>query len=538
MMRTNMYKLLIVDDEPLVQAGIRSMLNWAELHIEVTGSAMNGQTALKLIEEQSPDIVITDIKMPVMSGLELIKSCRERYGNDRPCFIILTSYEDFHMVKEALTYQVTDYLVKLELTQESLREAMERVLSRIRQTEGPIAHPRGMEYLFYDKFFIRLLNSLFESEEQFLLQTKELNLDFHYKSYVCCHGEISGRQAASLPTEKQLALFAASMQLLKELASKYCPIYGLSLDTRHFALIFCFEDSASEEESLLALIENALKGIRESLTKYYNVSLQCGIGNQVGSPLEVCDSYQHSRQASQNAGEACPIMRYDNLRLQKSHTSFNISLFKDDLTRAFEEYDGEVLSRTLDQLCELFLAHPNHFLQAMDGACNILYLSISLLQDGEQTVSDFFRDSPDGYCSIYRQSTVEQVVSWLRYFQRQLCLLFESRRKDYKNHIVMNVKKYIQENLTKRLSLNQVAAVFGISPSYLSQLFGKYNDLGFSEYINTCKINESKRLLEDGSLKIYEIADMLGFESPFYFSKVFKKVEGISPTEYTARGFS
>lgn len=74
--------------------------------------------------------------------------------------------------------------------------------------------------------------------------------------------------------------------------------------------------------------------------------------------------------------------------------------------------------------------------------------------------------------------------------------------------------------------------MFGISPNYLSQLFGKYNELGFSEYINTCKVNEAKRLLDDGNLKVYEVADRLGFESSFYFSKVFKRVEGISPSDY------
>ena len=76
-----MYQLLIVDDEPLVQAGIRSMLNWNEMNIDICGTAMNGQAALKIIEETSPDIVITDIKMPVMSGLKLAKVCRERYGD-------------------------------------------------------------------------------------------------------------------------------------------------------------------------------------------------------------------------------------------------------------------------------------------------------------------------------------------------------------------------------------------------------------------------------------------------------------------------
>jgi len=98
-----MYQLLIVDDEPLVQAGIRSMLNWNEMNIEICGTAMNGQAALKIIEEKSTDIVITDIKMPVMNGLELAKTCRERYGDNCPYFIILTSYEDFQMARDALS---------------------------------------------------------------------------------------------------------------------------------------------------------------------------------------------------------------------------------------------------------------------------------------------------------------------------------------------------------------------------------------------------------------------------------------------------
>ena len=202
------------------------------------------------------------------------------------------------------------------------------------------------------------------------------------------------------------------------------------------------------------------------------------------------------------------------------------------MTRAFEEYDPDILKQTIGSICELFQAHPNHYVQALDAACNILYLSISLLQNGETIVSEFFADNPDGYRSIYKQSNVEQIISWLNFFTEQLAEVFRNRRKDYKNHIVTNVKKYIQEHIREHLSLNEVAAVFGISPSYLSQLFSKYNETGFSEYINISKINEGKRLLTEENLKVYEVAEMLGFESAFYFSKVFKKVEGVSPTEY------
>ena len=122
-----MYQVLIVDDEPLVQAGIRSMLNWNELDMEICATAINGQAALKIIEEKSPDIVITDVKMPVMNGLEMIKICRERLGQSCPKFVILTSYEDFHMAKEAVSYQVSDYLVKLELTPDILKKVVTNV---------------------------------------------------------------------------------------------------------------------------------------------------------------------------------------------------------------------------------------------------------------------------------------------------------------------------------------------------------------------------------------------------------------------------
>lgn len=149
-----------------------------------------------------------------------------------------------------------------------------------------------------------------------------------------------------------------------------------------------------------------------------------------------------------------------------------------------------------------------------------------------------FADDPDGYRSLYKQSNVDHVIQWLQFFCGQLCELFQSRRKDYKNHIVTNVRKYINEHVSERLSLNEVAAVFGISPNYLSQLFSKYNDTGFSEYINICKITEAKRLLEEENMKVYEAAEALGFESAFYFSKVFKRVEGVSPTEYVNGKFN
>ena len=144
--------------------------------------------------------------MPVMSGLDLAKVCRERYGENCPYFIILTSYEDFQMARDALSYQVSDYLVKLELTPEVLKNAIDRVLTQIsrsrkKQMSAVNIHP------FYDKFLISLLHDLFESEEQFRLQSRDLNLNFDYVAYVCCYGEIiSLRPIRCLPKSRCLCL--------------------------------------------------------------------------------------------------------------------------------------------------------------------------------------------------------------------------------------------------------------------------------------------------------------------------------------------
>ena len=173
-----MYKLLIVDDEPLVQVGVRSMLNWGKLDIEVIGTAANGRTALDIIEEKHPDIVITDIKMPVIDGLELVRLCRERYGERDPHFIFLTSYEEFQLARQAIVYGVSDYLVKLELSPALLEEAVMRVIEDIRKIRAMQTDSTALAAPLRDKFFIRQLNNLFESSEQFELESRELGLLF------------------------------------------------------------------------------------------------------------------------------------------------------------------------------------------------------------------------------------------------------------------------------------------------------------------------------------------------------------------------
>ena len=144
-----MVQLLIVDDEPLVQIGIRSMLNWESMGIEIAGTATNGRQAYDIILEKHPEIVITDIKMPIMDGMQLIEKCQSQ--EHPPLFILLTSYEEFALVKQAISYQVLDYLVKLELTEDVLNAAIQKALGILEKERKQAEEKAEKEYNEFNK---------------------------------------------------------------------------------------------------------------------------------------------------------------------------------------------------------------------------------------------------------------------------------------------------------------------------------------------------------------------------------------------------
>ncbi|WP_077611107.1 response regulator [Clostridium sp. Marseille-P2415] len=526
-----MTKLLIVDDEPLVQIGIKSMLNWTEYGIEICGTAVNGKNALEMIAEYSPEIVITDIRMPIMNGLELAKTCREKYGKI-PLFIFLTSYEEFQLIKEAMSYEAVDYLIKLELNAESLSEAAKKALSRLETLQVSLEYKdsgRPLLQSYYEKFFMCLLHNLFDNEEQFELQSKDLKLDFTENCYFTALCEIREKSRRDMDYTKLMNLYNSTLQMAKEIIGKHLPAYVVSLDMKHFAVVFHLPDLKDYREEA---VSDAFRNTAEMVYNYFNVTVLTGIGTPVSHPLKISESYQEARQAFGRATEENPMVIFTCNDTASIRNAFNISVFKNEITKAFNEFDTDVLYRTLTEIIELFEAHPMHFPQAADGACNILYLALSLLPDGEENMAEIFSSYSDGYRSIYRFSNVEQIVEWMTIFRDGLCEVLKSKRKTYKAHVITNVQKYINNHVTEKLSLNEVAGVFGLSPNYLSILFKKNCQLGFSEYIAQAKINRAKALLLEQDMKIYEAADQLGFESAFYFSKVFKKVTGLSPREF------
>ena len=530
-----MTHILLVDDEPLVLIGIQSMLKWEDYDAQVTGTARNGVQALEMIDKLRPDLVITDIKMPVMDGLRLMETVQQAYETP-PLFIVLTSYEEFAFVKEAINRQAVDYLIKIELTEhtlsEALRKAQER-LSAMRLKEGrrPPAEKFGMQP-FYDRFFVRLFNNLFENEEQFLSQQKELGVDFSFDSYAVCYCELPDLTVQSMSQEHLMNLYSSTTHMAWETMTRFMACYITPLDPRHFNVTFCL----SEQEA--PIYQKVLRDILEKVTQvvynYFSVRMVCGVGCKVESPMELCESYYTARLCLTSQRRQTDAVTFFDGKPGEGDSAkiFDMALYKRSLIQAFEEQDADTLEQLMNQIIDSIRSNPSRQLQAMDAACNLLFLCLSQFTDGENIISQTFSQEPEGYRCIYRQRSTAEIAEWVAMLRDGLVRAMRSQKRGYKEQIIEQIKEYIQANLDQRLSLNNVSAVFGFSPNYLSQLFARQAGCPFVEYVTKEKIRAAKEMMRDGNVKFYEIAERLGFENAFYFGKVFKKIEGCSPREY------
>ena len=414
----SMIKMLIADDEPLVCVGIQSMLQWDKYGIEIVGTARNGQVAEEMIEQLRPDIVISDIKMPVKTGLELAEKCVEKYGRI-PLFIFLTSYEEFEFVKKAMHLQVVDYLIKPELSSETLAIAVKKainIIERYNKISGDIQDSQISIPVLREKFFIQLYNNLFDNNEQYERQKKDLGIKFTASSYIAAYCEINKDEASNVADDSLISLYTGTIQMVKETLHNINSYYMTVIDMRHFIITFCLNGDYTECRQI---IEQALNRAKGAVYSYFNIILKAAVGNIVNNPRNLSESYISAVNFFNNTSDDNPIV-------------------------FFEEANSE----------------------------------------------------------------------------------------RYHKMIISKVQRYILDNLHTRLTLNSVAAKFNFSANYLSQLFAKYSGEGFVEFISDARIATAKKMLIRGEGHIYEISQKLGFDSAFYFSKVFKKYEGVSPREY------
>lgn len=529
-----MYRVILIDDEPLILTGIASLICWEDYDCAIVGKATNGQTAIELILETKPDIVITDIRMPVMNGLEVIEACKER--NLEFAFICLTNLEDFQLAKQALHLGAIDYLVKLDLKPQELIQALDRAKEHCSRMESH--HNKELYNLLLEDNKKQLEHNYFS---QLILNPPETDFPVNPEiaaSYPYAYlilFQMKPEEILFGQTENYDFPFISNQlqDVVSGIGARYFSGHAIlepQKDTR--LMVVCPKAESGNEKSLADFCAK----VNMALSTYFALTALFGISLKKTDLSQLPQAFAEARSALDHcyynsASRVTFYREHGTCPGQTEEREFNINFLKKSMSAAVQENDSQALRKIFQELTELFAQYKPNKPQALSACINIYaYLRDQLQNDIAESTE--FPYSINIAEQLARLGSLDDILVWLDSFREKVCALLADRRERRSDKLVYLAKRYIHDHYKEKLTLSDIANYLKISSGHLSSTFSRYMNQTVSDYIAEVKIEQAKELIESGQYLIYEIADQLGFESAYYFSKVFKKVTGMSPKSY------
>jgi len=502
-----MLKVLFADDEPLMLEGLRFLVDWEQLDFEVCGEALDGEDALQLIHRTQPDLVITDVRMPVIDGLELIKTIHE--SDFVPKFIIISGYADFGYAMEALRYGVSNYLTK-PLDEKELTEALHHVAKEI-HTERRLASRRESVSAFMQAETVaRLLmreNSIAEADEAL----RELKI--HPDSRICCVlAEGPSLDGSNQPYSMKAKEPFDNIAIYPFLAG--CHKHGYLLVSPH------------EGPELDPMIQ--VSWIYELRTQYstqvlFSVSREhCGTAFLNTAYLEALGA-ELCRVDSDNS--TISFFQEQN----KEHITLLPAGLKKSLLQTVTEGQMDRLDSQLNHVFKIFSAeiHSSSWIDAYLSNIKIELLREIDAKGGEPVIwaDKWFPPRVTACClSLFERQTREdlyEIAEW-----------FASAASKQEDPIVTAALDYVQAHYHEKLKLQDVAKHLQVNAAVLGQRIKKCYGRSFNEFLHQYRIEEAKKLLRRTDMCISDIAERVGYADADLFAAKFKALNGVSPSVY------
>lgn len=516
-----MFRVLLVDDEPLILSGIKFMVDWAKLDCELVGTARNGQQALEFIPHFQPDIIISDIKMPVMDGLTLLQEVNKHYP--QIVFLVLSNHQEFHLAQQALRYQALDYITKSNLDENllhaSLALATKESATRKKQLQATLANEFDLrqQTAAQKQAALQFLSSKPLSQEA----TAVLQQDMIHDNYAVMILRFSPAEI-----EKNTSLFSWESDLTEKLAQNFFSDFFF-VEQENLSLIHLFlwgkslEHMTHHAHEFYLRLTSASQNITNLSPTIFLTPSFCGLESREDCRMQIRMLFSHAY-----------LYGGRELYAQDLKLQLPVKLSVPGLVYRMQTHinnrNTNDCTLPITQIRQKIQETPHEQWQAL-ALCQELYAvaTKSLLSEStpwllEESVRLHEIDN-----LLFRKD----VLQWLETFGEELTKAVQS--STHQNHqLIQNAKTYTLENIDKKLSLNDVANHVNMSPSYFSSFFKKETGQNFIQFSNTTKIEKACEYLQSGQYRINEIALMLGFENAYYFSKVFRRHQGMSPSQF------
>nr|WP_309101600.1 response regulator [Fredinandcohnia onubensis] len=532
-----MYKIVLVDDDVIVIEFLKRFIPWGDHGFKVVAHFQDSTLALDYLKEHAYDVLVTDIGMPKLNGIELIEQLKSYKKNAH--HIILSCHGEFQFAQQALKLEVYDYILKETMEEESIIALLDRLKEKLDQDQI-IRNEQFKVSKFLERNNLTLKSKFIEKlmKEQHIEKTgwwKEqeelLRIDFSQNYYTPVLCFIDHFQEAIKHYENETSLQFSINNLLEEALAKFEKNVQIFFIQSQFFILIPLKNSNSRDPQLN--IEIAVKEIKKKIRTFLKVSITTVIGEQNVKEDHLIDNM---RRLFENSDQRF-YYQYDSINYFHPILYTQDSIFKDyvEISHRIKEFilkDNkskieEYISQQLYKLKEKKYS-PNSI---KDWAIKLtidIKLTLNTLKHFEaQSLGITISDQ-----HIQHVETFEHLESVLK----DMCDKFIEQVKSIdlmtRNDDIIKAQKYVQIHIGEKISLKKVAAHLHLNSSYFSRMYKKETGEGFIEYVTKVKMAKARELLDHSIKSIEQIAFDLGFDNKSYFSKTFKKYYGMTPGEY------
>lgn len=540
----NEIKVFLVEDEMVIRRGIKNSIDWEKEGYIFCGEASDGELAYPMIIKEKPDILITDIRMPFMDGLELCKLVKKELSNIK--ILILSGYDEFDYAKEAIRLGVTEYLLK-PISSGKLLEALNGVSESIRrEKEDKDLVRKYMEEMRENtehekqKFFEQMIAGNLSMADALETGKKyEMNLSagmYNLLLFRFTLGE-ENRKSGELLGEAEYAI--------EKLTERLEYVFEFQRGVEGWAFLLM----ADNEEQMSERVKELSKDLEEIMKNYSTIAYFGGIGQPVARLRELEESFREAERAlaARFTMELNRIISVEDIRMAQNVDTLDdieITSFGEiEKTRTMlEKFLNNGAEDEIDEFVDVYINElPEENLKSVLMRQYIIMdayiVMMSFCEKIEGIEGEMQAQSEELKNSMKTIQTLEEIKNYIRMLLKKIIGVRDTISGRRYSDIIEIAKDQIRKTyMSDEISLNTIAAEVGMSPSYFSSIFSKEMGKTFVEYLTEIRMDRAKELLMCSSMKTSEIGYEVGYKDPHYFSYIFKKTQNCTPKEFRARG--
>ncbi len=530
-----MMKVVLIDDEETIIEGLKVLIDWNSIGLEIAGEAYDGEEGIELVKNVLPDIIITDIRMPILSGLDMIGLVKDFLPYTK--IMILSGYSDFDYARQAIDKGANCYLLK-PVSREELVERLTRASEEIMQAKDKEQKEKKIAINLYsmqnaakEKYLKDMVEGKISTSNEIERIWNLFEFGHTFRNLCTVIFEIDDFEVEGFdkPGDRDTLKFAVD-NIIEELVLKINAGVFFSFDLERSVLIICFKESRNIKKEVLDII----KEIKETVFDFLKVTLSVGIGSTYTSLDKLAQSFNEAGYALEKKflyGKNITL-HIDDVMDKNGDIQFKPVPLERELMIYVESFDMEGAANVLDKLFHYLIRESGNTPSQIYAECiNIMALLRQSAVADTMNLLDVFKEDFFSIQFFKRFKTYPELQKWMK----DLILLFIERMvnqpKSHTEQLVEKIKKYIEDNFIVA-TRESVASKFYINPSYLSQIFKQATGYSFTDYLTTVRVEKAKKILMTSDMKIQDIAEKLGYNSSQYFAKVFEKYAGSTPLDY------